>query len=298
VALNRTSRWLLVQGALLLGCHEGDQAVSVSTTTTTQAVLATAQLEAPAVPPLLPGEVPPTDEPNYFDARELGTGALVSYVACLQAFDEAAPDSSDEAVGAFCTCFSDAARKNVRAGQAPSPSKGQTDACFAYAEHPAGASPLSIGLSPTTERIAATFAACFDATSELHALDAIQHDAAVRYKGFLCSCITDAAAKNGKTDAGTFSLCDAGARYAAVTGSNLTPRQFGLLAHPPGRPPPMPSGSSFKYVVALPAGQFIAYPGNGGGPTPCADGMWSHSSGAGTCSGHGGVGGRRHRGRH
>jgi hypothetical protein len=36
-------------------------------------------------------------------------------------------------------------------------------------------------------------------------------------------------------------------------------------------------------------GQFIPYAGNGGGPTQCRDGTWSHSSGRGTCSHHGGI---------
>jgi hypothetical protein len=36
-------------------------------------------------------------------------------------------------------------------------------------------------------------------------------------------------------------------------------------------------------------GPFIPYAGNGGGPTQCNDGMWSHSSGRGTCSHHGGI---------
>jgi hypothetical protein len=36
-------------------------------------------------------------------------------------------------------------------------------------------------------------------------------------------------------------------------------------------------------------GPFIPYAGNGGGPTPCNDGTWSHSSGRGTCSHHGGI---------
>jgi hypothetical protein len=34
---------------------------------------------------------------------------------------------------------------------------------------------------------------------------------------------------------------------------------------------------------------YIEYEGNGGGPTQCADGSWSHSSGRGTCSHHGGI---------
>ena len=42
--------------------------------------------------------------------------------------------------------------------------------------------------------------------------------------------------------------------------------------------------------------RFIPYAGNGGGPTQCADGMLSHSSGRGTCSHHGGIaGGGSHR---
>ncbi len=36
-------------------------------------------------------------------------------------------------------------------------------------------------------------------------------------------------------------------------------------------------------------GPFIPYKGNGGGPTTCADGTRSHSSGRGTCSHHGGI---------
>jgi hypothetical protein len=40
--------------------------------------------------------------------------------------------------------------------------------------------------------------------------------------------------------------------------------------------------------VATPSGPFIPHAGNGRGPTQCADGTVSHSSGRGTCSHHGG----------
>lgn len=46
-------------------------------------------------------------------------------------------------------------------------------------------------------------------------------------------------------------------------------------------PVPSPMGPSF--------GPYIPYAGNGGGPTLCADGLTSHSSGRGTCSHHGGI---------
>lgn len=42
--------------------------------------------------------------------------------------------------------------------------------------------------------------------------------------------------------------------------------------------------------VAVPGpGEFIPYKGNGRGPTLCRDNTWSHSSGRGTCSHHGGI---------
>lgn len=47
-------------------------------------------------------------------------------------------------------------------------------------------------------------------------------------------------------------------------------------------------GASAGTATTAP-GQFIPYAGNGGGPTQCNDGTWSHSSGRGTCSHHGGV---------
>jgi hypothetical protein len=53
-------------------------------------------------------------------------------------------------------------------------------------------------------------------------------------------------------------------------------------------------------TVAVPDGaptyaRTIPYEGNGGGPTLCADGQVSGSSGRGTCSHHGGMAGARHR---
>lgn len=49
--------------------------------------------------------------------------------------------------------------------------------------------------------------------------------------------------------------------------------------------------SAPRVVAADSQGGFISYEGNGGGPTLCADGSSSHSSGRGTCSHHGGTGG-------
>jgi hypothetical protein len=150
-------------------------------------------------------------------------------------------------------------------------------------------------LSPTTPRIAATFGACFDALPENYPLT---------YQAHMCSCITDAAPRDaGK---GAFDddvrLCDIAARYATNTGNHLTRRQFGLLGRPTatslpsfGQAPQNAYAPPMTFQVPQYTGAFIPYPGNGYGPTPCADGMWSNSGGSGTCSHHGGISGGRHR---
>jgi hypothetical protein len=66
-------------------------------------------------------------------------------------------------------------------------------------------------------------------------------------------------------------------------------RQVWIRAGYLAAPPP----AAVAPPVATPV--FIPYPGNGGGPTQCADGMYSHSSGRGTCSHHGGIAGGRRR---
>ena len=48
-------------------------------------------------------------------------------------------------------------------------------------------------------------------------------------------------------------------------------------------------GSAAGGTTTTQPGQFIPYPGNGGGPTLCRDGTYSNSSGRGTCSHHGGI---------
>lgn len=60
--------------------------------------------------------------------------------------------------------------------------------------------------------------------------------------------------------------------------------------------PLVPEPNYYPYVPpSLPPsfghdnGNFIPYGGNGLGPTQCFDGKWSHSSGRGACSHHGGA---------
>jgi hypothetical protein len=76
----------------------------------------------------------------------------------------------------------------------------------------------------------------------------------------------------------------------ATTATPLHPGQVILL--PAGAASSDTGAPHLTSPVPSPApqpGPFIPYPGNGLGPSPCADGSWSHSSGRGTCSHHGGV---------
>jgi hypothetical protein len=52
-----------------------------------------------------------------------------------------------------------------------------------------------------------------------------------------------------------------------------------------------PDYSPPEYSPYAPTGPTIPYPGNGLGPTQCADGTVSNSDGRGTCSWHGGEAG-------
>jgi hypothetical protein len=78
------------------------------------------------------------------------------------------------------------------------------------------------------------------------------------------------------------------AANGATTATPLNPGQ--LLVLPAGPRTLSPIRRTRPVPQPVPqAGPFIPYPGNGLGPTPCADGTWSHSSGRGTCSHHGGI---------
>jgi hypothetical protein len=238
------------------------------------------------VPPLADGESAPMDVPNYFDARELGTGALAAYAACRDTLANGSPSLAEATISDYCGCFADAAIINVRAGHAAVPTEPQVAKCVEVVQG-LSAPPLSKQLVTPTASIAETFQAC---------LGAMPEGVSGNYSAFLCSCATDAwitdRASSRKLD-DDFARCDAAARYRERTGQNPTRRQFSTIhvarstararsaAHPETAPPS--------------AGMFIPYAGNGGGPTLCSDGMYSHSSGSGTCSHHGGVAGGRHR---
>jgi hypothetical protein len=67
---------------------------------------------------------------------------------------------------------------------------------------------------------------------------------------------------------------------APIAAPASTPPERMVSTRPTSTPVPAPAPAT---------GPTLVYPGNGGGPTTCSDGSISHSSGRGTCSGHGGI---------
>jgi hypothetical protein len=311
---------------LAIGCetekqrqHEDTASTAISTPSAVGSAQATSHVDAaivfstPDVPPLRAGEVPPRDYPNYFDPKELGGASVAAYLACLEAFKTARSDIEATARDAYCLCFTDATRLNMLRGRVPDdPSDAQATACTTYAQHPAGPSPFGRAFSVPTPAIAEGITDCLSDVS-----GRMPEPVGLR----VCSCTVDAILKHGKdAPEADFERCGIAARYSSNTGINLTRRQFAALrvesrattrdpiardvsTNPRPSPDP-PRRTEAPQVVerqpALPAdpqpesGSFIPYQGNGMGPTLCADGMYSHSSGRGTCSHHGGVGGGHH----
>jgi hypothetical protein len=235
------------------------------------------------VPSLADGESSPVDAPNYFDTRELGAATLAAIAACQEAVATASPELAEVMQAAYCGCFADAARWNVRAGRPVRPTGAQLASCAEVANgqaSPPSARPFATPTAP----IASTFEAC---------LASLADGVPISYRGFVCSCATNAWITDGprasKLDE-DLARCAVAGRYREDTGQNPTLRQFGAIRIAPSR---ARAGSSAPGEPS--PGAFIPYPGNGGGPTLCSDGMYSHSSGRGTCSHHGGVAGGRQR---
>lgn len=247
----------------------------------------TAAAEQPAdsgVPPLAEGESAPADAPNYFDTRELGVATTAALDACQEAITSAAPDLDEATRARYCECFADTARSNARATRAIQPTAPQTLRCAEVARNQT-ASPFSRQFATPTASIASIFEACLADPAD---------GASASYHGFVCGCATNAwitdRSHANKLDQ-DLARCAVAGRYREDTGQNPTLRQFAAIRVAPSR-----ARSSPGTPVTPPVpGEFIPYPGNGGGPTLCADGMYSHSSGRGTCSHHGGIGGGRHR---
>jgi hypothetical protein len=236
------------------------------------------------VPPLADGESAPTDVPNYFEARELGSATLAVVATCEGTIARAYPNAAVATRTAYCRCFADATRWNAGAGHAASPTEAQVGKCLEVTRTQAS-SPFARQFAIPTTSIADAFHACMEATAEA---------VSTSYRAFMCGCATNAwiadRLQESKLD-DDIARCAAAGHYREDTRQNPTVRQFGAILVSRSLERTGPGGRPDRPLPAT----FIPYPGNGGGPTRCRDGTYSHSSGSGTCSHHGGISSGRHR---
>ncbi len=108
-------------------------AASTTDTQVTPTATATeAPIVAPSVPPLLPNESPPIDVPNYFEPREVSAGGIVAaFDGCQTSAHKADPSLSTDMISSYCTCVTDAVRRNAHNGgvNASVPTSDQMQKC-------------------------------------------------------------------------------------------------------------------------------------------------------------------------
>lgn len=231
------------------------------------------------VPPLAHGESPPEDAPNYFDTRELGAATLTTFAVCQDTIARAYPDAVEATQAAYCGCFSDAARWNVRGGHPAAPTESQVATCIDTTRARA-ASPFARRFTVPTGAIADTFDACLAAEAARSSSD----------RDFVCGCATDAwLADHGKPARleDDLARCAAAGRYRAAIGENPTLHQFAAIR-------PAPAAPSIRLDLA-PSGAAVPHPSATERSTRCSDGTYAHPASRATCAYHSGISGGHHR---
>lgn len=195
--------------------------------------------ETPTVSPLLRGEQPPLNMPNYFDAKELGSGAIDVFLTCMNdTHSQGVPSESK------CLCLVDAALINVRARRSMTASAAQRKKCEKLTQRADARHKLS--QARHLDNITSRFLACLEKTPKEYP---------TVFKKTLCGCMTNAVLKFGSAVKPTdVERCALTAMYLVNTGTLLTPRQFAALrdepdrhAHPTG--PASPNRASHHYFA-------------------------------------------------
>jgi hypothetical protein len=180
--------------------------------------------QVPEVPPQLPGERPPTDGPNYFEPKELSSGGVVAALtSCEDAARKADPNLTTDFISSYCTCITDATRRNFRASSDISKAITTTEQLqkCAAAVRAGAPSPYAFASPRSTADLWKMVTGCFRAFPE-------------RDHGGYCDCRTDATLAVLKNPQGQFSLADEQRcrtmdAYWVATKTHLTIRQFKAL---------------------------------------------------------------------
>lgn len=180
-----------------------------------------AAVAAPPVPPLLPGETPPTKGPNYFEPTEMAsTGIATAYQSCLSSLERSDADMPTWKEVPYCSCIVDAWRANIHAAgspdTAPKPSAEQVKKCRSL---DGGAGPFAVAFPKDTPDLYNSWKTCIEKFPELD-------------HGVYCGCYTDGVFKNPgwlKIAPDDDKRCQIADAYWAATKTHLTVRQFQAL---------------------------------------------------------------------
>ncbi len=173
------------------------------------------------VPPLLPGEKVPMDQPNYFEPREQDSGGVMASLAsCEESARKSGPNIPAEQIARYCRCVTDAMRTNFRVTHDSAQSVAtweQLRTCGATTKSGAG-SPYATAFPRSTENIVAL------------SLDCLKKNGAKDH-GVFCGCYVDALIKNTRPLVSPEDArgCETADRYFDATKTHLTPRQFAAL---------------------------------------------------------------------
>lgn len=218
----------------------GDHA-STSTTAAPAVATATPAPTVPEVLPLLPGETPPSESPNYFEPREMSSGGIVVGLnACKDSAHKSDPTLGTDLISAYCACFTDAFRHNCHSSgdiAKATPTTDQAKRCAAAARS-ASPSPFGYASPRSTADVVKAWAGCVRVFGE-------------KDHGGYCECFVDAtlaALKNPQSELiaqPDQKRCEVADQYWAATRTHLTVRQFKALgAHPPPTPSPGIGGAT------------------------------------------------------
>jgi hypothetical protein len=187
---------------------------------------ASPETTVPDVPPLLSGESPPTEGPNYFDAREISSGGVVAGLdSCENAARKSSPNFAKETIDSYCTCVIDAARRNFRASRditKVSATSDQLQQCGRYVQgvgSSIGSSPFATAFPRSTPNVVQAWLGCVRTFDAEH--------------GPFCDCYVDAWLSNPQRPTVSPSdkhRCQIYGQYWALTKTHLTARQFRALA--------------------------------------------------------------------
>jgi hypothetical protein len=175
-------------------------------------------MKPPEVPPLEPGETPPTRGPNYFESHEMAsTGMATAFDSCMSSIEQSGANMQTWQRVPYCACIVDAWRASIHttgdADKAPMPGRDELKKCDNL---DGGVGPYGVPFPKDTPSLYNSWKTCVDTFPD-------------QDHGVYCGCYTDGVFKNP----GFLTItpeddkrCTIADQYYQATKKHLTVRQF------------------------------------------------------------------------